>query len=97
MLLALVWPCILRSHSAFSILAFAGGVRFSARSQYSWWVVLSAWQKARSDLEAFVPTDFNEEPAVFLPNVSDADTRIWALAVHRLWAQLCRKVCPVPC
>ncbi len=36
-----------------------------------------------------MPPDFTEEPAAFLPAVTDADTRAWALAVHRLWAQLC--------
>ena len=50
---------------------------------------------ARSDLKAFVPPDFSKEPAGFLPKISDAETRAWALAVHRLWAQLCRKVCLV--
>ena len=38
-----------------------------------------------------MPPDFTEEPAAFLPAVTDADARAWALAVHRLWAQLCWK------
>jgi len=38
-----------------------------------------------------MPPDFTEEPAAFLPAVTDAGARAWALAVHRLWAQLCWK------
>jgi hypothetical protein len=47
--------------------------------------------EARSDLEPVMPPDFTEEPAAFLPAVTDAGARAWALAVHRLWAQLCWK------
>ncbi|KAK9840623.1 hypothetical protein WJX81_004876 [Elliptochloris bilobata] len=44
-----------------------------------------------SDLEVLVPPDFAEQPVGFLPALTEADTRAWALAVHRLWSQLCWK------
>ena len=40
-----------------------------------------------------MPEDYHPEPDGFLSTVTDPDVRRWALAVHALWPQLCRKVC----
>lgn len=42
-------------------------------------------------MEAVRPPDFGEKPPGFLPRVTDAEARAWALAVHRIWARLCWK------
>lgn len=38
-----------------------------------------------------LPEDYSPVPHDFLPNVTEARAREWALFVHRQWAQLCRK------
>jgi alpha,alpha-trehalase len=45
-----------------------------------------------SDLEEYVPSDFQQSPPGFLPNVTDPAVRQWALDVHGLWLNLSRRV-----
>lgn len=46
----------------------------------------------RSDLEPFMPPEFQEEPPGFLPLVTEQPVRDWALALHAMWPRLCRQV-----
>ena len=45
-----------------------------------------------SGLTQHIPVDYCAVPNDFLPHVTHADIRIWAVFVHRRWADLCRKV-----
>ena len=49
-----------------------------------------------SDLESYIPPDFKSDPVNFLPKIKDEAVRSWALALHHLWPQLCRKVTQQP-
>ncbi|EIE21836.1 glycoside hydrolase [Coccomyxa subellipsoidea C-169] len=46
----------------------------------------------RSDLDDHMPQDFNSDPCNFMPEIEDEEVKAWALALHCLWPQLCRKV-----
>ncbi len=49
-----------------------------------------------SDLDSYQPEDFSpEEPAGFLPNVTDPAIRAWANSVRQLWMTLSRVVRPL--
>ncbi|KAF9602498.1 hypothetical protein IFM89_028512 [Coptis chinensis] len=48
--------------------------------------------EAGTDLLYHEPEDFMPEPAEFLPNVKNAEVRKWAVEVHWLWRNLCRRV-----
>ncbi|CAL8471668.1 g11210 [Coccomyxa elongata] len=50
------------------------------------------FRAAGSDLEPHIPSDFGPDPIDFLPEITDTAVRTWALALHHLWPQLCRKV-----
>lgn len=45
-----------------------------------------------SDLDAHTPPDFKSNPSNFVSDIKDEEVKAWALGLHRLWLQLCRKV-----
>lgn len=45
-----------------------------------------------SDLEVHHASDFNSEPADFLPSVTNQTIREWGSSVNQLWNYLSRKV-----
>ncbi|XP_047945687.1 probable trehalase [Salvia hispanica] len=47
---------------------------------------------AEEDLVVVSPVDYVAEPEGFLPKVESPEVRAWALEVHSLWKNLCRKV-----
>ncbi|GJP36524.1 hypothetical protein CLOM_g9575 [Closterium sp. NIES-68] len=51
---------------------------------------------AGTDLHSFTPPDFHPHPPSFLPHVTHPATRLWALAVHRLWPRLSFRTAPPP-
>ncbi|KAG6428426.1 hypothetical protein SASPL_112677 [Salvia splendens] len=48
--------------------------------------------EAKEDLVVVSPVDYVAEPEGFLPKVESPEVRAWALEVHSLWKNLCRKV-----
>lgn len=46
----------------------------------------------RSELEAVEPKGYQPEPSDFLPSLRDPRLRAWALALHRLWPALHRRM-----
>lgn len=57
---------------------------------------LSIVQVVCSDLQPHIPSDFGPDPVNFLPEITDTAVKSWALALHHLWPQLCRKVTQQP-